>query len=74
MPQAMSLLNRALTEQHATMSAIAQDAFLRKHFLVVSLSVTAMTSVDVSQRLPTTMTRSRSIAIATGPRGVYARQ
>ena len=28
-----------------------------------------MTSVDVSQKSPTTMTRSRSIAIATGPRG-----
>ena len=74
MPQAMSLPNRALMGQHATMSAIAQDAFLRKHFLVVSLSVTAMTSVDVSQRLPTTMTRAKSIAIATGPRGVYARR
>ena len=33
---AMSLPNRALTEQHATMSAIARDAFLRKHFPVVS--------------------------------------
>ena len=74
MPQAMLLPNRALTEQHATMNVIAQGASLRKHFPVVSLSVTAMTSVDVSQRLSTTMTKSRSIAIATGPRGVYARR
>lgn len=74
MPQAMLLPNRALTEQHATMNVIAQGASLRKHFPVVSLSVTAMTSVDVSQRLPTTMTRAKSIAIATGPRGVYARR
>lgn len=35
----MSLPNRALTEQHATMNVIAQGASLRKHFLVVSLSV-----------------------------------